>query len=255
MHQLKNVAKKLILSKKLITPAILLILGLVLVTAGVLFFGPKPVNHFSFKNSPQKEKEVALPQPRYQSQLSVEEALLKRRSVREYEDKPLNLFEISQLLWAAQGITEPQTDKRTAPSAGALYPLKVYVMGQIEDLTIGMYQYNPYNHSLIKIGDKDLKKELAKGTYDQIWIEKAPVNLIFTGNYEIIAKKYGKEKAPRYTHMEVGHAAQNVYLQAESLNLGTVTVGGFEIEKVKEILDLATEEEPLYIMPVGKRQK
>jgi len=234
------------MSKKLIILTTILIL--VLSLAGVLFFRPEPVNYLTN----QKGGEIILPQPRYYSQTSIEEAILKRRSIREYKDKPLNLQEISQLLWAAQGITDPKTGKRTAPSAGALYPLKVYVMGQIEDLAIGMYQYNPNNHSLIKVGDKDLKKELVRAVYGQIWIGEAPVNIVFTGNYEIIAQKYGKEKASRYTHMEVGHAAQNVYLQAESLNLGTVVVGGFEVEKVKEILGLPAEEEPLYIMPVGK---
>lgn len=241
------------MSKKLIISTTILVLGLVLIVVGVLLFRPQPVDHFSWQNSLQKEEKIILPQPKYQSQTSIEEALLKRRSVREYKDEPLNLQEISQLLWAAQGITEPRTGKRTAPSAGALYPLKVYVMGQIDGLAIGMYQYNPDEHSLIKIGDKDFKKELVKAAYGQTWIGKAPVNIIFTGNYEIIARKYGSEKAPRYTHMEVGHAAQNIYLQAESLNLGTVVVGGFEIEKVKEILGLPTEEEPLYIMPVGRK--
>ena len=241
--------------EKLITPpTAILILGLVLIVFCGLFFKPKPANHLATQNSLQKEK-IILPQPKYQNQTSVEQALLKRRSVRKYRDEPLTLQEISQLLWAAQGFTDPQANKRTAPSAGALYPLKVYVTGQIEGLATGMYYYTPHNHSLIKIGDKDLKQELTKAAYDQPWLAKAPVNIIFTGNYEIIAQKYGKEKAPRYTHMEVGHAAQNVYLQAESLNLGTVVVGGFEIEKVKEILGLPTEEDPLYIMPVGKIQK
>jgi len=242
------------MSKKLIISTTILVLGLVLIVVGVLLFRPQPVNHLTTQNSLQKEEKIILPQPRYQSHISIEEALLKRRSVREYKDEPLNLQEISQLLWAAQGITGAG-GFRAAPSAGALYSLKVYVMGQIDGLAIGMYRYNPYEHSLIKIGDKDLKKELVKAVYDQTWIGKAPVNIIFTGNYEIIAQKYGNEKAPRYTHMEVGHAAQNVYLQAQSLNLATVAVGGFEIEKVKEILNLPTEEEPLYIMPIGKIQK
>ena len=239
------------MSKKLIISIKTLLLGLVLIVVGVLLFKPQPVNHFSLQNSLQKGEEIMLPQPRFQSNISIEETILKRRSVREYKDEPLNLQEISQLLWAAQGITGAG-GFRAAPSAGALYPLKVYVMGQIEGLAIGMYQYGPYDHSLIKVGDKDLREELVKAAYGQTWIGKAPVNIIFTGNYEIIAQKYGKEKASRYTHMEMGHAAQNVYLQAESLNLGTVAIGGFEIEKVKKILSLPAEEEPLYIMPVGR---
>ncbi len=226
-------------------------MGLILVGDRVLFFRPEPVNLIE-QNFLQGE--ISLPQPRHQSQTSVEEALLKRRSVREYRDEPLNLQEISQLLWAAQGITDPKRGFRTAPSAGALYPLRVYLMGEVEGLEIGMYRYNPDNHSLIKVGDKDLKRELAKAAFGQIWIEKAPVNIIFTGNYEITARRYGREKAPRYVYMEVGHAAQNVHLQAESLNLGTVVVGGFEIEKVREILGLPAEEEPLYIMPVGRKK-
>ncbi len=231
--------------------SIKILVGLItLLIVALLFYSLIPQSYKEEKNI--EGEEIILPQPKKSSQTSIEEALLKRRSVREYQKETLNLEEVSQLLWAAQGITDPKTDKRTAPSAGALYPLKAYVMGQIKGLSIGIYQYNPHRHSLIKFGDKDLKKEIAEAAYGQKWIEEAPVNFILTGNYGIIAQKYGQEKAPRYTQMEVGHVAQNIYLQAVSLNLGTVSVGGFDIEKVKEILRLPPEEEPLYIMPVGK---
>jgi len=245
---------------------VLIIFGLILVSVWLLFFGIKPADRMTnqtrsptaqpgqspFLSNSGKE-EIILPEPSKKSYLSVEEAIFKRRSVRDYKSEPLSLKEISQIVWAAQGITDPSSGGRTAPSAGALYPLKVYVAGEIKGLEMGIYEYNPSNHSLIKIGDKDIRKKLAAAAYNQVYVEKAPVDVIFTGIYEIIAKKYGTERAPRYTHMEVGHAAQNVYLQAESLNLGTVVVGGFETEEVKKILKLPPEEEPLYIMPIGKR--
>lgn len=213
----------------------------------------KSLNQKQNKIMPTNEKEIILPQPAKKSNISIEEAIWSRRSVRDYKNEALALKEISQILWAAQGISDYKSMHRTAPSAGALYPLKIYAMGSIKELPIGLYQYNPNNHSLLKIIDKDFKKELAQAAYNQLWIEKAPVNIIITGNYKIIAAKYGDENAPRYTHMEAGHAAQNIYLQAESLNLGTVTVGGFQIKEVKKILNLPTDEEPLYIMPIGKK--
>lgn len=224
-----------------------LIALLVMVALVSLFF----VLKFQKEEKIENGKEIILPPPRKSSQVSIEEAILKRRSIREYKREPLSLKEISQLLWAAQGITD-SSGKRSAPSAGALYPLKVYVIGEIENLSPAIYQYHPFHHSLIKILDKDLRKEITEAAYGQEWVEKAPVLFLFTGNYEIVAQKYGREKASRFTHMEVGHAAQNLYLQTVSLNLGTVAVGGFDVEKIKKILALPQEEEPLYIMPVGK---
>ncbi len=197
------------------------------------------------------EIEVKLPEPRHDSGVSIEETLLKRRSVRDYTGEPLTLQEVSQLLWAAQGITDPR-GFRTAPSAGALYPLETYlIVGDVENLTQGVYRYEPATHKLVRVLDSDLRAELASAA-GQPWVKEGAINIVFTAIYERTTRKYG-DRGIRYVHMEVGHAAQNVYLQAVALSLGTVGIGAFGDDQVKEILNLPKDEHPLYIMSVGRR--
>ncbi len=194
---------------------------------------------------------IRLPEPRRQSNVSVESALQNRRSVREYRDEPLTLSEVSQLLWAAQGITGPE-DKRTAPSAGALYPLEVYlVAGRVNDLASGIYHYRPQHHELVRAAEGDNRTKLASAALDQDCVRNAAVTLVLAAVYERITKKYG-QRGVMYVHMEAGHAAENVYLQAVTLNLGTVAVGAFDDEQVKKLLNLPAEEQPLYLLPVGR---
>ncbi|MEM2933964.1 MAG: SagB/ThcOx family dehydrogenase [Methanocellales archaeon] len=193
---------------------------------------------------------IKLPNPRYDGEISIEAGLLRRRSIRAYSGGDLKLEEISQLLWAAQGITSP-LGFRTAPSAGALYPLELYLAaGDVEDIDKGVYKYISKEHALIKILDGDVREELASAAVNQRYVSEAAVDIVFSAVYERTMIKYG-ERGRRYVHMEAGHAAQNVYLQAISLNLGTVVIGGFLDEKVKMILNM--QEEPLYIMPVGRK--
>lgn len=195
--------------------------------------------------------EVKLPAPRYESQVSLEEALLARRSVRDYKDEPLILAEVSQLVWAAQGITN-EWGGRTAPSAGALYPLELYiVVGNVNELEQGIYKYNPKEHGLIMISQGDKRDKLAAAAFGQSWIKNGAIILILAVQYSQTTNKYG-ERGIRYVHMEVGHAAQNVYLQAIALNLGTVVVGAFDDEGIKNIIQMPREEQPLYLMPIGK---
>ena len=197
---------------------------------------------------------INLPPADKKSTTSIEEALSKRRSVREYKKEGLSLKEVAQILWATQGITEPEWGGRTAPSAGGLYPLEVYlVVKEVEGLTVGVYQYLPKEHQLKRIVEGEISDKLAQAAVNQIYVQEAPVNLVITGIYSRTTGKYG-ERGIRYVQLEAGHAAQNVYLQAESLNLGTVTIGAFEDEKVRELLNLSQEETPLYIMPVGKKR-
>ena len=196
--------------------------------------------------------EISLPPPHKASNTSLEEVLWKRRSIRDFKQEAINLKEVSQLLWAAQGITDP-SGKRTAPSAGALYPLEVYLVARdVEELEPGVYKYVPKDHKLIKILKKDISQELAQAALGQSHVQEASANLVFTAVFKRTADKYG-ERGIRYVYMEVGHASENVYLQAESLDLGTVSVGAFHDEELKSILTLAAEETPLYIMPVGRR--
>ncbi len=197
---------------------------------------------------------VRLPTPRYDGPLSVEQALSRRRSVREYRDEPLTLEEVSQLLWAAQGVTEAATGFRTAPSAGALYPLEVYVVaGHVVALPAGVYRYRPADHTLIQVMDGDRRAELCEAALRQPPVRDAPLVLVFTAVYERTTGKYG-ERGVRYVHIEVGHAAQNVFLQAVALDLGAVVIGAFYDDRVKQALNLPAQEEPLYLMPVGKKK-
>ncbi len=202
--------------------------------------------------TPSDRVELILPEPRFCSGISIEQALLERRSIRSYADRPLTLSDISQLLWAAQGITDPATGFRTAPSAGATYPLETYlVAGNVKNVAPGVYRYEPGEHKLVKVLEGDVMAELASAAVGQSWVREAGANIVFTAVYERTTQRYG-DRGERYVHMEAGHASQNVYLQATALQLGTVTIGAFYDEQVQEILLLPDNEKPLYIMPVGK---
>ncbi|MGI9544376.1 MAG: SagB/ThcOx family dehydrogenase [Cyclobacteriaceae bacterium] len=227
---------------------IMLILTTLLVTA--LIFGKTKTRPSSSKT---EAKIIKLPAPAYESQTSVEEALKIRRSVREYEKESLTLTQLSQMLWAAQGITRGNS-YRTAPSAGALYPLETYVVvGDVHGLPAGVYKYDPHRHGLTLEQEGDKRKTLAHAAVLQNWMAKAPALIVMAAVYRRTTIKYGP-RGKRYVHMEVGHAAQNVYLQATSMDLGTVMVGAFMDEVVKKILALKKEEEPLAIMPIGKQK-
>jgi SagB-type dehydrogenase family enzyme len=194
---------------------------------------------------------VRLPQPVQDSDTSIEEALRRRRSVRTYKDNPLTLAEVSQLLWAAQGITRT-TGFRTAPSAGALYPLEIYIAaGNVEDLPAGIYHYKPHEHELVRVLKGDRRTELCNAALGQTSVKNAPAVIVFSAVYGRTTVKYG-DRGIQYVHIEAGHAAQNVFLQAVSLNLGAVVIGAFNDEAVKDVLKMSRRDYPLYIMPVGK---
>lgn len=193
---------------------------------------------------------ITLPEPKYDSETSIEEAILNRRSIRDYTGQSLTLQDVSQLLWAVQGITGPN-GFRAAPSAGATYPLEIYIMvGDVEGIAGGIYRYEPQQHELVKVLDGEHGEALAGAALNQQFIAEAPLNIVITAIYERTTNRYG-ERGIRYVHMEAGHAAQNVYLQAVALNLGTVVIGAFNDEQVANILALPGNEVPLYIMPVG----
>ena len=196
---------------------------------------------------------IKLPEPKYDSSVSIEQAMLERRSVRTYQDEPLTLSEVAQVLWSAQGITDSKRAYRTAPSAGALFPLEVYVViGNVDGIAEGVYKYKPDKHELTKISGGDVRDKLAVAALGQACVRKGAIAIVFSAIYERTTRKYS-DRGVRYVHMEAGHAAQNVCLQAVSLNLGTVVVGAFRDDEVSKILNLSDEEQPLYILPVGKR--
>ena len=196
---------------------------------------------------------VELPSPGAVGEMSVEEAIARRRSRRSYTDEPLSLQDVSQLLWAAQGITEPSWGGRAAPSAGATYPLEVYVVvgtNGVGGLAEGVYRYDPPTHRLENALRGDLRSSLAEAARGQAWVREAPISIVIAAVYERTTGKYG-ERGIRYVHMEAGHVGQNLYLQAEARGLGMVTVGAFYDDMVQEILELPSNQKPLYIVPVG----
>ena len=187
----------------------------------------------------------SLPDPDLKGEMSLEEALANRRSVRSFKDTPLTPDQIGQLLWAAQGITHP-TGYRTAPSAGALYPLEVYATTQD-----GLFHYDPAAHSLVEILSDDPRPALYQAALEQEPIREAPLVIIITGVFGRTAIKYGESRSPQYVHLEAGHAAQNILLQAVALGLGAVPIGAFQDSQVKEALSLPSDHIPFYLIPVG----
>ncbi|MGC8816691.1 MAG: SagB/ThcOx family dehydrogenase [Candidatus Hadarchaeum sp.] len=230
--------------------AVLVLVGAAVLLLALLFTRvyPEQAAEFTVEN----ETVIVLPPPRLDSDFSLEASLLLRRSIREYAGEPLTLAEVSQLLWAAQGITDPR-GFRTAPSAGGLYPLEVYlVAGDVENLEAGIYKYRPQGHEMVKIQSGDHRDELCAAALGQAWVKAAAANIVIVGVYERTTVKYG-ERGIQYVHMEAGHAAQNVCLQATALGLGTVPVGGFYEDQVQRVLTAPENEKPLYVMPVGRR--
>jgi len=192
-------------------------------------------------------QEMSLPEPSLQGELSLEETLILRRSVRSFTEEELTLAEISQLLWAAQGLTAAWGG-RTAPSAGALYPLEVYVA-----TANGLYHYVPQGHKVIIESQDDLRLKLWEVALEQDAIREAPAVFVITAVYERTAKKYG-DRAERYVRLEAGHACQNILLQAVALHLGAVPIGAFYDDQVQAALSLPPDHGPLYLIPVGRPQ-
>ncbi|MCW8445425.1 SagB/ThcOx family dehydrogenase [Fluoribacter gormanii] len=195
--------------------------------------------------------ERVLPSPTYSSHISIEEALKKRRSIRQYKNQAITLQQVAQLLWASQGITSNE-GFRTTPSAGALYPLEVYLVARnVSNLSAGVYHYVPSKHILQKIKEGDISAQLTRAALGQSTVNSGAANIVITAVFSRTIKKYGK-LGNRFVFMEAGHAAQNIYLQTVSLNLATVSIGGFDDVQVKQALGI-TNEEPLYILPIGKK--
>lgn len=224
-----------------------LLILVVLILSGCVRPAPGPTS----TPTPAPAAPVPLPEPRLKSAVSLEETLLQRRSTREYADEALTLEEVSQLLWAAQGVTA-EWGGRTAPSAGALYPLETYLaVGNVENLAPGVYKYKPERHELVKVKDDDVREELAKASLGQSWVKEGAIDIVIAAVYERTTRKYG-DRGVRYVHMEAGHAAQNICLQATALDLGIVTVGAFYDDRVRETMGIPENETPLYVIPVGR---
>jgi SagB-type dehydrogenase family enzyme len=199
---------------------------------------------------------ISLPKPSFDGKVSLEKTIKERRTIRDFGEKTLSLAHLSQLLWAAQGITDPRMGGRGAPSAGALYPLEIYILigvNGVEKTEAGVYHYFPKEHSVSPIKKEDRRKEIASASLGQMWMARAPVIFIITVEYKRITGKYG-ERGIRYALIEVGHVAQNLFLQAEALGLGAGIVGAFSDLEVSKVAGLPSKHEPLLIMPVGYKK-
>lgn len=191
---------------------------------------------------------ITLPKPILDKSISVDEAITHRRSIRQFSSKPLTLAQIAKLLWAAQGITDTKQDFRAAPSAGALYPLELYLLNNA-----GVWHYLVKQHALELLSTKDLRTELPAAAYGQNFIAKAPIVIVITAIYARETVKYG-ERGIRFSNMEAGHAAENIELEAINLGLVSIPVGGFKDEAVHQLLNLPKDAMPLYLIPIGYKQ-
>ncbi|MFH1643662.1 MAG: SagB/ThcOx family dehydrogenase [bacterium] len=198
-----------------------------------------------------KQQKINLPEPTFISNTSIENALLSRRSTRIFNKEPLNLSEIGQLAWATQGVNDPR-GFRTSPSAGAFYPLNLYILAiNVLGLEQTIYKYKPEDHELVKIL-KEVNIEEFHETLNQLSIKNPAAIFIISAKLEQIIASYGSY-GKKYLYMELGHATQNLYLQATSLELGTTINGNINEKEIKKIANMPSHEQPLCLMPVGKK--
>jgi len=196
---------------------------------------------------------IYLPPPITEGEISLEEAMAKRRSVRKFTANPVSQSQLSQILWAAQGISNGTWKYRTTPSAGATYPLEIFIFcgeGCIEGMEAGVYHYVTADHCLTMLHKEDMRPALAEAALSQDCVREAPLDIVICALYQRTAFSYGK-RGERYVHIEAGHVGQNIYLQAVAFGLGTVAIGAFNDEQVGEVLKLDGQYQALYIMPVG----
>lgn len=196
---------------------------------------------------------MQLHDPIIDGDVSLERTIHKRRTIRSFETRALTLEHLSQLLWAAQGITGAGGFKRAAPSAGALYPMDIYgVVGRncIEKLDAGVYRYEPVGHSISLVKEGDFRRDIAMASLGQMWMAHAPLTLVITAEYSRITIKY-RQRGIRYAMIEAGHIGQNIFLQSQAIGLEAGIVGAFEDQKVIQVMGSKKTHEPLLIMPVG----
>lgn len=202
--------------------------------------------------------DITLPLPIIRRDIaSVEEALLRRRSIRDFVNQPISIHELSQILWSCYGLSSKSRGFKTTPSAGATYPLDIYVvirencikMNDEEFIEAGVYKYDPSRHDLKLVRKGDYSRELMNACLGQKWVGDACFNIVLVAVFERTTRYYGS-RGERYVWIEVGHAAQNVYLESVALGLSCVAIGAYYDDKVAEIIDLL-EGVPAYILSIG----
>jgi SagB-type dehydrogenase family enzyme len=195
---------------------------------------------------------IKLPQPNTTGGMALAEALKNRRTVRHFASRSLDLVQISQLLWEGDGASDTR-GLRTSPSAGATYPLDLYlVVGErgVTDLPAGLYHYDVASHALMPLSKGNLHSPVARACLRQAWMAEAPVMVVITGEYRRCTKRYG-QRGIRYTDIEAGNVSQNLFLAAEALGLGAGIVGAFDDKALAQALNLPPAHEPLLVMPLG----
>ena len=235
---------------------------LVIICLVIILIGVSSAYYFSGSNKTTHNNRhvigtVSLPAPQLTGNLSVEAAIQNRRSVRHYSNESVTLGNVSQILWSAQGITDTQYQLRAAPSAGQVYPLEVYVIAgpNVTGLKQGVYQYEPSNNTLEMFMNGDLRGDLSTIADGQPWVKQAPLDILITGDNQKMMDKYpDKDLSIRFVDLEAGHAGENIYLQAESLGLVTVSLGSFDSNQLSQKFELPSNETPLYIFPIGHPQ-
>jgi SagB-type dehydrogenase family enzyme len=211
-------------------------------------------------SQPAAEESTLPPPGTVEGEQSVATAIGNRRSRREYGPEPLTAAELGQLLWAAQGTTNRRVgrqDLRAAPSAGATYPLELFVVigdPGVEGFEAGVYHYDRDDHALELVKGGAHQAELQAIAVDQAWVGAAALDIVLTGVDERTTERYGQRGRERYVPMEVGHVGQNIYLQAESLGLSTVAIGAFRDADLRALLEVSVAHRPLCLYPVGRRR-
>lgn len=242
------------MDRRYIQPGFIIVATFTLtLTAGCTGYSNLPLEEEinSLTPSEREKNVITLPEPNLKGNTSVEEALQGRRSVRVYAEVPLTLDDLGQILWAAQGVTDTR-GYRTAPSAGALYPLEIYIaVGDVVGLDPGVYHYLSDGHRLTQTNGGDQRMYLQEAAVNQTSVGDAPATIAITAVPDRTTAKYG-ERGLHYIDMEAGHASENIYLQAQAIDLGTVTIGAFHDDNVREILGVPEDTIPLYLMPLGR---
>ncbi len=227
---------------------ICLLLTLIIAVAGSLC-----VQVAFSQEKPEDAKVVELPKPKLKGKVSLEEAIKKRRCVRSYKDKALSLEQLSQLLWAADGITGKRSWQRAAPSAGGLHPLDFYAVvgeGSVTGLDDGVWHYNPGKHSITLLTGGDRREALRKASLGQKQVANAEVVIVITIEYKRTTRKYG-DRGRSYALMDAGFAAENLFLQVQTLDMAACVVGAFTDDEVSKVLKLPKEHEPALLLTIG----
>jgi len=227
--------------------------GVIAVAVLTAALGASPALDATAEEDQEEMAPTRLPAPSFEGGVSVERALARRRSVRSYEDRALDLGQISQLLWSAGGQTGARSWQRAAPSAGGLHPLDLYLVvgqGSVEGLAAGVWHYEPLDHALSLVAPGDRRPELMGAAHGQQQVGGAEVDVVVTIEFRRTTRKYG-ERGRRYAFMDCGFACENLFLQAQALGLALCPVGAFRDAEVATALDLPEAHEPAMILTIG----